>query len=243
MEKDELKVKLKEVFTIDNVFEYTKRTIILIIGLMIMSCGVGMSILASLGTSPISSIPYVLNIITNLSVGTTTIIVNVLIVLLQIILLRKRFKWIQLLQIPVCIIFGLFNDLALYIFDFIVVTEYWQQWLLCIVGIILVAFGVSCEVTAKVSTLPGEGLVLTLCQLFPKVKFGYMKVAVDCSLVIIAVILSFIFLQGLYAVREGTIAAAIFVGLTARVFNKFMIPFGNFLFKKHNHNKEVQQSI
>lgn len=222
-----------KIFTKDNVVEYTKRTIFLIIGLMIMSCGVAFSILASLGTSPISSIPYVLNIITGLSVGTTTIIVNVIIVILQIILLRKRFKWIGLLQIPVCIVFGLFNDVALGIFDFIVVTEYWQQWLLCIVGILLVAVGVSFEVNAKVSTLPGEGMVLTMCQLLPKVKFGYMKVAVDCTLVIIAVALSFIFMHGLYAVREGTVAAAIFVGLTTRVLNKFMVPFSTFLFKKH----------
>lgn len=84
-----------------TVAEYIKRCIFLIVGLCIMAVGVVLSIKAALGTSPISSIPCVLNLITGLTVGTTTIIVNTLIVLLQIVLLRKRFKLIQLLQIPV----------------------------------------------------------------------------------------------------------------------------------------------
>lgn len=79
-----------------TVAEYIKRCIFLIVGLCIMAVGVVLSIKAAPGTSPISSIPYVLNLITGLTVGTTTIIVNTLIVLL-----RKRFKLIQLLQIPV----------------------------------------------------------------------------------------------------------------------------------------------
>ena len=221
----------KRVIGKQTAIEYVKRTIALVIGLFIMSFGVGLSIRADLGTSPVSSIPYVLNIITELSVGTTTIIVNVIIVLLQIVLLRKRFRPLQLLQIPVCIAFGLLCDLALACMPNLLPNTYWQQWLICAAGIVLVAFGVSIEVTANVTTLAGEGLSLAMCQLLPKVKFGYMKVCVDCSFVTIAVALSFIFLHRLAAVREGTVAAALFVGLLAKLFNKFMIPFGKLVFR------------
>lgn len=124
--------------------EYIKRTAMLLIGLAIMSFGVALSIQASLGTSPISGIPYVLNLISGLSVGTTTIIVNVAIVLLQIILLRRRFKSLRLLQIPVCIAFGLLTDLALLCIQAVVPADYPMQWLVCLGGIILVAVGVSC---------------------------------------------------------------------------------------------------
>ena len=220
---------------------YCKRTLVLVAGLAIMSFGVALSIQASLGTSPISSIPYVSNLITGLSVGTTTIIVNVAIVLLQIILLRRRFKWIGLLQIPVCVVFGLLTDVALFCVAEVVPVEYWLQWLVSLCGIILVAFGVSCEVTANIATLPGEGLVLTVCTLLPKAKFGYMKVAVDCSLVVIAVALSFIFMHGLYAVREGTVAAAILVGLIAKQFNRFMLPFGRKLFAERKYERTGEE--
>ncbi len=161
----------------EKVIEYCKRTLFLVVGLAIMSFGVALSIQASLGTSPISGIPYVLNLISGLSVGTTTIIVNVGIVALQVILLRRRFKLIGLLQIPVCIVFGLLTDVALVCIESVTLSAYWAQWLICLGGILLVAVGVSFEVAANVATLPGEGLVLTICTLLPKVRFGYMKVA------------------------------------------------------------------
>lgn len=98
-----------------------------------------------------------------------------------------------------------------------------MQWLLCAVGIVLVAIGVSCEVAADLLTLAGEGLVRALCSVCP-LKFGYMKVIVDVSFVVIAVVLSFAFLHDLQGVREGTVAAAIFVGLLSKLFGKFVEP-------------------
>lgn len=222
--------------------EYIKRCLFLIVGLCIMAVGVVLSIKAALGTSPISSIPYVLNLITGLTVGTTTIIVNTLIVLLQVVLLRRKFKLIQLLQIPVCIIFGLMTDVAMEWLSWVNVHAYWQQWLVCIAGIIFVAFGVSFEVTAKVVTLPGEGMALALCQLIP-IKFGYVKIMVDVSLVVIAAALSLIFLHDLQGVREGTVAAAVFVGMLAKQLNRFMIPFGQKLFRSSEKKKETAGTV
>ena len=66
-----------------------------------MALGVACSIQADLGTSPVSSLPYVLSRITPLSVGTTTILVNSGLVLLQILILRRRYDPLQLLQLPV----------------------------------------------------------------------------------------------------------------------------------------------
>lgn len=202
---------------------YIKRYLILVVGLCIMSIGVAFSIKAGLGTSPISSVPYVLNLITGLSIGTTTIIANSVIVLLQILILRKKYQPIQLLQVLVAVVFGLLTDVAVWCVEGVVLTAYWQQWLICIAGIVLVAVGVSFEVAAHVVTLPGEGLALALCRVI-RLKFGYMKVIVDVSLVVIAVALSFGFLPGLQGVREGTLAAAVFVGLLAKQFNRLTVP-------------------
>ena len=225
-----LKVKI----TKQKAIEYIKRYAFLLVGLFIMSFGVAFSKKAALGSSPISSIPFVLEPITNgaLKIGIATTIVNTLIVLLQIAILRKKFKWINLLQIPVCAAFGYLCQFAEWCISDIVLTAYWQQWLICITGIVLVAFGVSMEVTASVMTLAGEGLTLALCQVLPKIKFGFMKVIVDVSLVSLAVALSFIFLHRLYfeRVRDGSAAAAVCVGVLARKFKKFMKPLGNKLF-------------
>lgn len=56
-----------------------------------MAFGVVFSIKAALGTSPISSVPYVTSTISGLSVGTTTIIMNFMFVLIQIAILRKKY--------------------------------------------------------------------------------------------------------------------------------------------------------
>lgn len=196
-----------------------KRYLFLCAGLCIMAFGVAFSIEASLGTSPISSFPYVSSLLTPLSVGNTTILMHCVFILLQILILRKRYDPIQLIQLPVAFLFGYLTDFAVWTLDKVTYNTYWQQWILCILGILLVAIGVSFEVAANVVTLAGEGVVLAICKVCP-IKFGYMKVAFDVTLVLISCILSLIFLGGLHGVREGTIAAAVLVGLVAKEVNR-----------------------
>ena len=189
------------------------------LGLCVMAFGVAFSIKAALGTSPISSVPAVTANISGLSVGTTTIIMNFLFVLLQIMILRRRYEWFQLLQLPAAIVFGLIIDGASVLLRDIQLNSYLLQWCFCALGIFLVALGVSIEVTAGLVTTAGEGLVLAVCQAAP-VSFGNMKVFLDVSLVCIAVLLSFLFLGHLESVREGTAAAAVCVGLISKQTSK-----------------------
>ena len=198
-----------------------RRSVLLSIGMIIMSFGVAFSIKSELGTSSISSVPYVTSVISGLSVGVTTIIMNSLFILAQIIILRKRYEWIQLLQLPAVVLFGVMIDVAGIVLESIPVSNYFQQWVLCIVGILLLALGVSLEVTADFVTTPGEGLVIAICKVTP-MKFGNMKVLFDVILVCVAVALSFAFLGKLDGVREGTVASAVFVGLITKLFRKPM---------------------
>ena len=198
-----------------------KRYLVLCLGLMIMAFGVAFSIKAGLGTSPISSVPYVVSLFSPLTVGTATICMHCVFILLQILLLRRKYDPIQLMQLPVALLFGYLTDFAVWCIKGISCSSYLDQWALCAIGILLVGIGVSLEVTAGVVVLAGEGFVLAVCRVFP-IKFGNMKIAFDVSLVIIGCILSFIFLHGLYGVREGTIAAAILVGTAARQINKLL---------------------
>lgn len=195
--------------------EYLKRYLYLFLGLLIMAFGVGFSIVGNLGTSPISSVPYTVSLISPITVGTATIIMHCVFIFLQILILRKKYKPIQLLQLPVALVFGVMTDIAVYCLKGITYSSYFTQWVLCIIGIILVAIGVSIEVMANVVTLAGEGLVLTICQV-PNFKFGNIKVCFDVTLVLTAVLIGLISQGKILGVREGTIAAAIFVGLLSK---------------------------
>lgn len=198
-----------------------KRLIFLCMGLVIMAFGVAFSIKAELGTSPISSLPYVTSSISGLTVGTTTIIMNFAFVLIQIAILRKQYDWFQLLQFPAAVLFGVMIDVAEYVIQSISFSNYFEQWILCIVGIFLVAFGVSMEVMANLVTTAGEGVVLAVTKV-TRIKFSNMKIIFDITLVCISIVLSFIFLGHLDGVREGTVAAAVFVGLITKQTNKLM---------------------
>lgn len=200
------------------------RCLCLIIGLAIMAFGVAFSIKAALGTSPISSVPYVTSCISGLSVGTTTIIMNGIFVVIQIIILRKQYEWFQLLQIPAVIVFGVMIDVGTSVIQGITYDNYIQQWFLCALGMILVALGVSIEVMANLVTTAGEGVVLAVCKVWP-VKFGNMKVVFDITLVSISIITGLVCFGHLEGVREGTIAAAVCVGLVTKLFKK---PIGKF---------------
>ena len=193
-----------------------KRYLLLLVGLSIMAFGVAFSIKASLGTSPISSVPYVVSLFTPLTVGTATITMHCVFILLQILILRKNYHPIQLMQLPVAFFFGYLTDFGVWAVQGITCNTYWQQWIVCLIGILLVAVGVSFEVKAGVVVLAGEGVVLAICKVLPKVKFGYMKVGFDVTLVVIACVLSIVFTGHLQGVREGTVAAALLVGLIAK---------------------------
>ena len=197
-----------------------KRYLLLLLGLSIMAFGVAFSIKASLGTSPISSVPYVVSLFAPLTVGTATIIMHCVFIVMQILILRRDYHPIQLMQLPVAFFFGYLTDFGVWAVQGISYDTYWQQWIICIIGIFLVAVGVSLEVKAGVVVLAGEGVVLAICKVLP-VKFGYMKVGFDVTLVVVACLLSVVFTGQLQGVREGTVAAAVFVGLIAKRIGKY----------------------
>ena len=196
--------------------EKIKRYAIFLIGLFINSLGVSFITKADLGTSPISSIPYVLSLKFSWTLGEFTIIFNVFIVLLQLILLRKKFKLEYWIQIPVTFLFGYFIDLTMVFLDFMNPQQYILKILALLVGCLILGFGVYIEVLADVVMLPGESFVRAVVLTW-KTNFGNTKVAFDASMSVAAAVLSLIFFHRLNGVREGTIIAALLVALL-RVF-------------------------
>ena len=99
--------------------EKLKRYLIFLMGLFVNSLGVSLITKANLGTSPISSIPYVLSLNFPFTLGNFTIFFSIFLIVLQLIILRKNFKLEHILQIPVSIIFGYFIDLTMLLFSWV----------------------------------------------------------------------------------------------------------------------------
>ena len=198
-----------------------KRYLLFLVGLFINALGVSLVTKASLGTSPISSIPYVLSLNFPFTLGNFTIIFSILLILLQILILRNNFKMENILQIPVSIAFGYFIDLTMYLFFWVNPGNYAVKLIALLAGCIVLGFGVYLEVLADVVMLPGESFVRAIVQTW-NTNFGTTKIIFDSSMTVIAGVLSFVFSGRLNGVREGTIIAALLVGFIARLFGKHL---------------------
>lgn len=196
-----------------------KKISLFVFGLFMMAFGVALSIKADLGVSPISCVPYVyFRFQSSMTMGQLTILLNIALMLLQIALLRRNYRFIQLIQLPAVIVFGYFIDLALAMLGGLTVSSYTGRILWCLLGCVILAFGVFLEVKSDLTYLPGEGVVAAISETFQK-EFGKVKVGVDTALVIAGVLSSFVLMHRLEGVREGTIVAALSVGFIVRFFN------------------------
>ena len=211
--------------------EKLKRYIIFFIGLYINSLGVALITKASLGTSPISSIPYVLSLNFPFTLGNFTIFFSLFLIFLQLLILRKNFKIEHFLQIPISILFGYFIDWSMILLGFVNPHFYLTKMIYLLIGCLILGFGVYTEVLANVVMLPGESFVRAIVMTW-HTEFGVTKICFDVSMTVIAAILSFVFAGKLDGVREGTVISALLVGFIARLFGRFLSFVEPMLFSK-----------
>ena len=203
--------------------EIAKRYTLFIISLFFSAMGVALTKHGELGVSPISSIANVMSEkFSFLSLGNWLIVWNCVLILGQIIVLRKKFKPIQLLQIPLSFLFGWFTDFGMWCVSFIPVRNYATRLALVIVGIVVLAFGIALSVIANVIMNNGEAFVKAVADTTKK-NFGNLKIAFDVICVVVAVVTSMIFFKGsIVGTREGTVITALLTGVIVKQFVKYL---------------------
>ena len=225
--------------------EKLKRYLIFLVGLFVNSLGVSLITKANLGTSPISSIPYVLSLNFPFTLGNFTIFFSIFLIALQLIILRKNFKLEHILQIPVSIIFGYFIDLTMILFFWVNPEAYIMKIVYLLMGCLILGVGVYMEVLADVVMLPGESFVRAIVLTW-KTNFGTTKICFDVSMSVIAAVLSFVFAGRLAGVREGTVIAALLVGFIARLIGKKLVFLKDMIFPEsvsaENENEAKEQT-
>lgn len=203
--------------------EIAKRYILFVISLFFSALGVAVTKRGELGVSPISSVANVMSCkVTVLSLGIWLIVWNCVLVLGQLIILRREFEPIQLLQIPLSFLFGYFTDLGMRIVAFIPADIYAVRILLVFLGTVILGFGIALSVVANVIMNSGEAFVKAISDKTGG-NFGNTKIGFDVCCVIAAVALSMIFFGGsVIGTREGTIVCALLTGLVVKFFVKIV---------------------
>ena len=187
------------------------RDFIYCIGLFIMAVGVTFSVKSNLGVSPVNSIPYVISIIAGLDQGLCVSLIFFSYIALQFFILKKEFKFQNLLQIICASLFGYFVSFSNMFFCFEPSSNYLVRMIYMAVSIIFIGIGVFLYLEAELIPLPAEGVMLAFKKK-TAFEFHNIKIGFDLITVIAAVLLSVIFLESIYGIREGTFIAAFLVG-------------------------------
>lgn len=197
------------------------RYLIFGIGLFLNAFGVAFITKASLGTTPIAAVPYTLSlIIPKLTFGNATIIVSMILILAQVLILRKKAKFIDIvLQIPISFLFGYIIDFSMWILFGFLPESYVIKMLSLLLGCVIIAFGAYFEVVADVTMLPADGFSRAIVKVTNK-EFGTIKLITDSSQAAIALLLGLVFLQKIVGVREGTIIGALLIGNIIKVIDR-----------------------
>lgn len=218
-----------------------KRYGMFIAGVVFSALGISFITKAGLGTSPITSLAYVLTYLFPHSLGFFTMIVNSCMFVIQALLLGKDLQPVQCLQIPAALLFSVCIDGWMGLFSGISPSGYGGQLLFLMIGCLSLGFGIALEVIPNVLVLPGEGVVRTIAGLTGW-RFGRVKTGFDLGIVISALILSVAARGTVLGIREGTVIAALIVGhISHRCIDWISLLFGRWL-PSYGREKETAAS-
>ena len=196
------------------------RCIIYFFGLLIMTLGVAVSVKSDLGVSPVSSIPYTMTCVWRIEMGKATIVFHAALVLVQVILLRRKFQLKNLLQIPVGVLFGYMTTFSNHLMTFLPDPgNIYIRLGMVVISTVLVAIGLFFYVPADIIPLAGEGVMLAISKVADK-AFSTVKIAFDVTMVVISLITCLILIHSLGSVGIGTVIAAVMVGMVLKLITK-----------------------
>lgn len=203
--------------------QWASRVVLYVVGLFFMALGVAFAVNSDLGVSPVTSLPYVVSLIADRALGTCVIAVYGVYIVLQILILRREFRLINLTQILFSTVFGYFTDFTKWLLADFALPTYAGQLAMLAISIVAVAFGVFLYMETDLVPMPMEGLTQAIARKAGK-PFHNVKIVVDCTTVVIGIVLSLVFLRGLLGIREGTVITAIVVGKMMGLFKKPLQP-------------------
>ncbi len=215
----------------DKIVSFLWQHVLLLISLCIMTFGVAVCVRSMLGSSVISTLPYVfesagkkgIDGVPQFTIGQYTYIMNAVLVAGQIVVLRRRFEPVQLFQLLVGFVFGTLIDVNMSLTSWLVPTESWAKVVSQVVGCTVLGCGIAIEVRCGSVTMPGEGFPVAVSEV-TGIEFPKMKITVDISLVVLAVVFCYVFFGEWqwYIVGVGTLFAMVYVGAVVRIVGKHL---------------------
>lgn len=210
----------------ERIIGFVWQHFLLLLSMFFMTLGVALCVRSNLGSGVISSIPMSFTLAGEVgkapgwTIGGYTNVMNIILVFAQILVLRRRFDPIQLFQLLVGFVFGFLLDLNMWLTSYFSYDAIPAQIVAQFLGATILGIAVAIEVRCGSVTMPGEGIQVAIARVTGK-PFPVIKIAVDSTLVILAVISGFCFF-GQWpwtVVGPGTLFAMFYVGYVVKLVN------------------------
>ncbi|MDE5552686.1 MAG: hypothetical protein K2I91_05735 [Muribaculaceae bacterium] len=210
----------------DRIIEFVWQHLWLLISMFFMTLGVALCVRSNLGSGVISSIPMAFTLAGEAglapgwTIGGYTNVMNCLLVGAQILVLRRRFEPVQLFQLIVGFFFGAMLDVNMFLTSYFSYDSLLNQILAQFIGATILGVAVAAEIRCGSVTMPGEGIQVAISRVTGK-PFPTVKIAVDTTLVVLAVISGYCFFGSWpwTVVGPGTLFAMFYVGYVVKLVN------------------------
>lgn len=199
-----------------------KRWILFLLGIQFLAIGIICNTRTNLGVAAFTSVFYAISQIYGISLGTASILMYIVLIVIQICLLRK-IPLAVLLQIPFSLVFGAVTDLYDQVIPFHSLTMI-QAFFLLITAFLFTSMGVFLTVQCNFVVTPVEGIVNTVSKVF-KLKFGVVKNCFDISMILITVFLCLLLHQPILGIGIGTVLSAIVLGRLIGMYENHIVLF------------------
>lgn len=211
----------------EKIIGFVWQHILLLLSMFFMTFGVALCVRSNLGSGVISSIPMSFSLAGEVglapgwTIGGYTNVMNIILVFAQILVLRRRFEPIQLFQLLIGFVFGFLLDANM------MLTSYFSSYqtlpaqiIAQFLGATILGCAVAIEIRCGSITMPGEGIQVAIACVTGK-PFPFVKIIVDTTLVLLAVISGFYFFGAWpwTVVGPGTLFAMFYVGYVVRLVN------------------------
>lgn len=190
-----------------------------LIGIVLIYGAVAFAIKAGIGVMPVDAAIATIAAVLHIKVGTFSMLFHGSFFIGQILIEKKNFRKIELLQILYITLGGSVLNFFLYtILANITITAYPVRLLVALCAFIAAAFGCVLILETRLIRTPMEGCIQLIADKIGT-TMGKLRQKIDITLVLTSVILTLIFSTD-WTLREGTILAALIFGPTMDFWKK-----------------------
>jgi uncharacterized protein len=193
---------------------------IYLVGMTVLALGITLNTLSGLGTSAIISMPYTVSRGASLSFANLTLLLYCVFVAAEIVIKGKQRNWLDLLQIPLSIVFTRFMAL----FQLMITYQNGSMptdLLMLVIGILLTGIGAATTVDMMLIPNPGDGIVNSISMRTGK-ELGLCKNCFDLGSVTCSVLIGLAFGSPLLGVGLGTLLSMLGVGRVMAIWNRMV---------------------